>query len=82
MTKPSDIQLSHLQSFIDSLWLESGLSDNTVTAYQHDLVAFASWLQPFDVTLTNAEREHIQRYLQQRMRDGKKVRSDARLLSS
>jgi integrase/recombinase XerD len=82
MTKPSDLQLSHLQSFLDSLWLESGLSDNTVTAYQHDLVAFASWLQPFDVTLTNAEREHIQRYLQQRMRDGKKVRSDARLLSS
>ncbi|WP_417550172.1 site-specific tyrosine recombinase XerD [Methylophaga sp.] len=82
MTKPSDIHLSHLQSFLDSLWLESGLSDNTVTAYQHDLVAFSSWLQPLGVTLVNAEREHIQRYLQQRMRDGKKVRSDARLLSS
>lgn len=82
MTKPNNIQLHHLQSFLDSLWLESGLSENTVTAYQHDLLAFASWLQPFEITLINAEREHIQRYLQQRMRDGKKVRSDARLLSS
>src|SRR5690554_3679215 len=82
MTKSSDIQISHLKNFLDALWLESGLSDNTVTAYQHDLIAFAGWLQPFDVALAAAESEHIQRYLQQRMRDGKKVRSDARLLSS
>lgn len=82
MKQAVDKHERHLQSFLDSLWLESGLSDNTVMAYQHDLVAFASWLQPFDVTLANAEREHIQRYLQQRMREGKKVRSDARLLSS
>jgi len=82
MKQAVDKHERHLQSFLDSLWLESGLSDNTVTAYQNDLVAFASWLQPFNVTLANAEREHIQRYLQQRMREGKKVRSDARLLSS
>jgi integrase/recombinase XerD len=44
MKEAVDKHERHLQSFLDSLWLESGLSDNTVTAYQHDLVAFASWL--------------------------------------
>lgn len=82
MTVSHETSSGILQSFLDALWLESGLSDNTIAAYRQDLVAFAAWLQTFDITLSIAEREHIQRYLQQRMRDGKKVRSDARLLSS
>jgi integrase/recombinase XerD len=77
-TEPS----RHLQQFLDSLWLESGLSRNTVEAYRRDLLAFAGWLSEFDIDLAAATQQHIQRYQAQRMREGRKVRSEARLLSS
>jgi integrase/recombinase XerD len=72
----------YLQHFLDSLWLESGLSQNTVDAYRRDLIAFAGWLRQFDVDLAAATRQDIQRYQSQRMREGRKVRSEARLLST
>ncbi len=72
----------YLQPFLDSLWLESGLSDNTVEAYRRDLLAFAAWLRQFDTDLVAATRNDILRYQSQRMREGRKVRSEARLLSS
>lgn len=74
--------LHYLQVFLDSLWLESGLSKNTVEAYQRDLIAFATWLSKFDTDLSAASRQDILRYQSERMRQGSKVRSDARLLSS
>ncbi|PCJ30105.1 MAG: site-specific tyrosine recombinase XerD [Gammaproteobacteria bacterium] len=72
----------YLQPFLDSLWLESGLSTNTVEAYRGDLLAFASWLREFDIDLSSATRQDILRYQSIRMREGRKVRSEARLLSS
>ncbi|MFW5451472.1 MAG: site-specific tyrosine recombinase XerD [Methylophagaceae bacterium] len=72
----------YLQPFLDSLWLESGLSKNTVAAYQRDLVSFATWLAKFDIDLAAASRHDILRYQSQRMREGRKVRSEARLLST
>jgi integrase/recombinase XerD len=71
-----------LQSFLDSLWLESGLSDNTVEAYRRDLMAFAEWLTQSEIDLVAASKQDIQRYQSLRMRQGRKVRSEARLLSS
>lgn len=72
----------YLQAFLDSLWLESGLSNNTVAAYQHDLLTFAAWLRQSDIDLVAASRNDILRYQTVRMREGRKVRSEARLLSS
>jgi integrase/recombinase XerD len=72
----------YLQPFLDSLWLESGLSNNTVAAYQRDLLTFAAWLRQFDIDLMAASRNDILRYQSVRMREGRKVRSEARLLSS
>ncbi|HDZ16004.1 MAG TPA: site-specific tyrosine recombinase XerD [Methylophaga aminisulfidivorans] len=77
----TDLNL-HLQNFLDSLWLESGLSQNTVDAYRRDLVAFSAWLADVDIDLVSATQSEIQRYQSHRMREGRKVRSDARLLSS
>ncbi|MEQ1433150.1 site-specific integrase, partial [Salmonella enterica] len=34
----------HLDRFIDMLWLEDGLSPNTLSAYRRDLSALAGWL--------------------------------------
>lgn len=72
----------YLQPFLDSLWLESGLSQNTVEAYRRDLLAFSAWLAKIDIDLAAATQTDIQRYQSQRMREGRKVRSEARLLSS
>jgi len=72
----------YLQPFLDSLWLEAGLSQNTVEAYRRDLLAFAAWLAKYDVDLAAATQHDIQRYQSQRMREGRKVRSEARLLST
>ena len=69
--------------FIDSLWLERGLSDNTLMAYRRDLNAFEDWLsrQARDTLLT-AETHDLQTYLGERMREGQSPRSAARFLSS
>ena len=72
----------YLQPFLDSLWLESGLSKNTVEAYQRDLLAFAAWLNQDDITLSTATRDDILRYQGVRLRENRKARSEARLLSS
>lgn len=73
---------AYLQSFLDSLWLESGLSKNTVDAYRQDLLAFATWLSQNDIALSVATRQDILRYQSVRFREGRKARSEARLLSS
>lgn len=82
MTEAASPPSRYLQRFLDSLWLESGLSQNTIDAYRRDLLGFAAWLAQFDVDLVAATQQHIQRYQSQRMREGRKVRSEARLLST
>ena len=78
----NEISSYYLQPFLDSLWLESGLSKNTIAAYQRDLLGFATWLRQFDIDLAAASRTDILRYQSVRMREGRKVRSEARLLST
>ncbi len=41
---------SPIDAFLDSLWLEDGLSANTLAAYRRDLGALASWLETRGVT--------------------------------
>ena len=33
-----------LEVFIDAIWMERGLSENTLNAYRTDLYGFAKWL--------------------------------------
>src|SRR5690606_30401832 len=33
-----------IDSFLDAVWLEDGLAENTLSAYRRDLNAFAQWL--------------------------------------
>ena len=35
---------SGIDAFIDALWLEDGLSRNTLAAYRRDLSLYATWL--------------------------------------
>ncbi len=53
-----------LDEFCDSLWLEDGLSRNTLESYRRDLRKFAVWLaQSRDVSLLQTLPSDIQGYL-------------------
>ncbi len=71
-----------IDRFCDALWLERGLSENTLSAYRSDLNSLARWLRGQGVELLSAARSDLLRYLQQRVEGGCKPRSSARLLSS
>ena len=71
-----------IERFTDALWMERGLSDNTLTAYRNDLTGLADWLGRQGRCLLEARREDLLAYLSQRVRDGARPRSTARLLSS
>jgi len=71
-----------LESFLDALWMERGLSDNTLVAYRSDLQGLARWLMENGRTLLRARREDLLGYLAARAGRGAHSRSTARLLSS
>ncbi len=68
-----------IRRFTDALWLEEGLSDNTIKAYGSDLKQFAAWLRK---PLHQATPECVSRYLSQRFHQGASSRTSARILSS
>jgi len=71
-----------IESFIDHLWMENGLSDNTLSAYRNDLAGFSSWLVAHQQRLLDAQTQQIQQYLSHNFDLQQKRRSVARLLSS
>ena len=72
-----------LDAFVDSLWLEDGLSRNTLESYRRDLTQFAKWLKEKNGrTLLGADHGDIQAYLGHRYARKAKASSAARLLSS
>lgn len=70
-----------IDRFLDALWLEKGLSDNTRSAYRSDLALFNGWLQEQGVELPRAGRESILDHLAWRVEQAYKPRSTARFLS-
>lgn len=70
-----------IDQFLDALWLEKGLSDNTRDAYRSDLALFNGWLQEQNLELVNAGRELILDHLAWRLEQSYKPRSTARFLS-
>ena len=79
MTTVSDQAL--IDRFLDRLWLEKGLSDNTLKAYRSDLEKFGDWAQGHAKSIMAIRREDVLRYLSHRMDKGLKARSTARCLS-
>lgn len=72
-----------LDTFCDTLWLEDGLSRNTLDSYRRDLRQFSVWLDSkYRKTLIDAEHADIQAYLGHRFARKARASSAARLLSS
>ncbi len=66
--------------FIDALWVENGLSQNTLSAYASDLRIFNKSLATKNIHL--ASKSDIAQFLSQRYQQGISARSSARILSS
>ena len=52
-----------VDAFIDAVWLEDGLSKNTLSAYRRDLSAFTHWLG--ERALSDAGEQDLQAYFSQ-----------------
>ena len=68
--------------FLDAIWAERGLSENTLKAYRADLLALNQRLQGRKVDLVRVTRADILEYISWRVDGGAKPRSTARQLSS
>ena len=76
MSEPS---VDRIDAFIDALWLEHGLSRNTLAAYRRDLAAYAHWLQARGGTLDASSEADIHGYFAARHAASKATTANRRL---
>jgi len=57
---------SSIDAFIDALWLEEGLSKNTLTAYRRDLTLYDTWLRGRGHQLTATVENDLNAYFSAR----------------
>jgi integrase/recombinase XerD len=68
--------------FLDAVWMERGLSPNTLAAYRADLIALSRWLAQRNVVLARTGRADVLAFIAARAAGGSRPRSTARQLSS
>ncbi|OOZ42114.1 site-specific tyrosine recombinase XerD [Solemya elarraichensis gill symbiont] len=74
---------TQIEAFADALWLERGLSRNTLSAYQTDLRKLSAWLSASGQgELVNVRRDQLQSYLAELAGSSHSSRSVARFLSA
>jgi hypothetical protein len=78
---PTTADQALLDAFADTLWLEAGLSKNTLASYRADLAQFSVWLGPAQQTLEQVEPVDIHDYLRDFSRRAKST-SQRRLIAS
>ena len=54
---------SNLRSFLNYLLVDKGLSNNTVKAYEADILSFFQWLDNEDLKYKNLQEDHINQYI-------------------
>jgi integrase/recombinase XerD len=69
-----------IDQFLDAVWVEQGLSENTLSAYSSDLRIFAKWLA--DKSMLEVDTGDLSKFLASRYQAGIGNRSSARILSS
>src|SRR5439155_23393845 len=70
-----------IDNFIDALWLEEGLSRNTLAAYRRDLALYARWLAERGKRLPETGEEDLRGYIAARWTPTSKATSANRRLS-
>ena len=71
-----------IERYIDAMWMEKGLSENTLSSYRNDLSQYQKWLgKELHTSLLSADRSQLQAYLGLRVKNGQSPRSTARFMS-
>lgn len=68
-----------LERFMNALWLEEGLSQNTLSAYRRDLTQFLLWLSARHATLLQCTEALVQEYFAVRFSTSKASSANRRL---
>jgi integrase/recombinase XerD len=68
--------------FLDAIWVERGLSVNTIGAYRADLMTLWRGLSERNIAIEEAEKADLLDFIARRVKSGAKPRSTARQLSS
>ena len=78
----SDSDRQILDAFIDNIWIEKGLSQNTLDSYRSDLEQFSSWLEKNNLNYIKTSKKEILSYLSFLFQKGLGSKTVARKLSS
>ena len=78
----SDSDRQILDAFIDNIWIEKGLSQNTLDSYRSDLDQFSSWLEKNNLSYIKTSKKEILSYLSFLFQKGLGSKTVARKLSS
>ena len=70
------------EQFLDALWIERNLAENTVASYRLDLMSLVNWLAHHQLDLLRVDSAGLQNFLAERVEGGCKASSSARLLSA
>ncbi len=73
---------TEIDNFLNTIWAEEGLADNTLAAYRADLGKLSTWCSDNGKLLLDVSRADILDFLAWRVEQGVQPRSSARQLSS
>jgi len=76
MNTPSD---DSIDAFIDALWLEEGLSRNTLAAYRRDLTLYSRWLDARGTLLDGSSEADLNAYFAARHAQSRATTANRRL---
>ena len=78
-----DYKKDHIiRSFLDSLYIEKGLSKNTVSSYKNDISSFLSWLNKKEINYKYVSGKDINEFISNLFNSGLKSSSINRKISS
>ena len=78
-----DYKKDHIiRSFLDSLYIEKGLSKNTVSSYKNDISSFLSWLNKKQINYQQVSGKNINQFISNLFNSGLKSSSINRKISS
>ncbi len=71
-----------IERFLDAMWMERGLSENTLISYRNDLSKLRRWIEQEKISFESASVDDLQRYQQWLFDAGYKQTSRARMVSA
>ncbi|WP_070962277.1 site-specific tyrosine recombinase XerD [Vibrio sonorensis] len=82
MSKVNSADQGIVEQFLDSMWMERGLSENTLASYRADLVKLLQWMGEHNYKLSFISLDGLQEYQSWLIKKKFKETSRARMLSA